>query len=256
VKQGYDLFGFSSFHQRVAPFSGARLSFYLGIFSEAGQGLDYLFYGTDVLKSSSGYKIKVAESTQIIAAFGQGPLVLPLLATSINGPPYHGFNQIVEGHWHGALDYLIIGSGEQPIFAPWSGIAIPGPDGTWGNCNQVTIFNTRKDGLADIDMGVSLGHLTRVVVKPNQQVYKGDIIGYIDPNLYVSTTIRIACTTLPHLEIGVWGYVDKITYNDQGKLVSDGEHGWIDIEQLFSVKGNNNHPPLFINLDQFHEYKP
>lgn len=219
-------------------------------------GLNFLFSGTEVLAPSQGFKVNINSDSTIFIALGQGPLVLPILATSIGESHYNGFDQMVEGHWHGALDYEIIGSEEQPIFAPWTGVAIPGPDGTWGDCNQVTIFNIKKDGLKGFDLGVALGHLTKIVVKPNQEVRKGDVIGYIDPSIYIGSKKWIACTSLPHLEIGVWGYIEGLTYNDKGELITNKENGWVDLKQLFCVKGSNNPPPLFTDAIQENKYKP
>lgn len=212
--------------------------------------LDFLFVEKDIIDPTIGVLLRINNNLSFNASFGQGPLVLPIVGSSIIMPPYNGFNEMLsEGFWHGAYDYEVIGDSEQPVFAPWSGVAVPAPDGTFGDCNQVTIFNDKKGALKRMDFGIALGHLTRVVVDPNQFVEKGDIIGYIDPSIYIGAKEWIACTSLPHLEIGVWGNLKDFTYLE-GELITDSEYGWVDPSQLFSKKGTDNPPPLFINLIQ------
>ena len=213
-------------------------------------GLDFLFVGKDVVDPKIGASIKISNNLSFNASFGQGPLVLPIARSSIIMPPYNGFNEMLsEGFWHGAYDYKVIGNSEQPVFAPWSGIAVPAPDGTFGDCNQVTIFNDKKGALKSMDFGIALGHLTRIVIKPNQHLEKGDIIGYIDPSIYSGAKESIACTDTPHLEIGVWGNLKNFTYS-AGELITGPEYGWVDPSQLFSKKGIENPPPLYNDLEQ------
>ena len=152
---------------------------------------------------------------------------------------------------HPGLDIEIQGDRPQPIYAPIAGQANPGPDGTWGECNHVTI--SFQD--AGLNVGVGLGHLTEVVVEPGTQVQRGDLIGYIDPTLYYPGFV--ACTSHPHIHMNIWGNVPGETWpqdeiNSEWTILPDGEWGWLNPEEYLPM--TENRIPMFKTIEEAENY--
>lgn len=219
------------------------------------ENLDYVFSNREVFKAKSGFPIVIEGDSSISIALGQGFIPIPIAAESFRGILY-GFGDLhyLNGKQvpHAGLDIAIKGNSPQPIFAPISGEARPNPDGTWGDCNHVTIWYNQLD----FDIGIGMGHLTKVVVKPNALVQKGEIIGYIDPTLYHSSKM-IACTSDPHIHMNIWGNIPGETWphEDSGlpwQVLPASKWGWLNPEKYLPMLGKP--VPMFDTIDQANLY--
>lgn len=196
--------------------------------------LDFMFIGTDVVDPKKGINVNVHGDTNLDVALGQGFLPLPIAIESF-GRVTHPFGEryydgsINDYRNHLGFDILIIGEGPQPVYSPLDGFLQPDPNGGWGECNLVNISYNRFD----YNFVLGIGHLTEIIVEPGEQIKKGDIIGYVNPNLYPGW---VACTTEPHIEMSIWGSIDGVTWNNvEGKmeLLPIGGTGWINPAKFF-----------------------
>jgi hypothetical protein len=218
--------------------------------------LNYLFYGTKVLSPSSGISVAVDGDIAINTALGQGYLSIPLLATSYGGTTsnFETPNSRVEGGVHFGIDFLVMGKGEQPVFANVSG-KLNYPEvwtKPWGGCGIVQIRYTTLEGREAI---ISPQHIDRIILPPKNGtvITKGQIIGYINPDLYGSNKPPVACTTTAHVHFGVYGDFDgaKDVVNGKWQPVISG-WGYTNPNLLMALK--NSPIPMFIDLEQALQY--
>lgn len=198
----------------------------------------YLFFNQDVFGVSEGLAVDIKQDTTVDIALGQGPLPLPVIASMGYGGIFNGFMTEAAPN-HDGLDLWIDGQDEQPIIANIDGSI----ESISSDCNHVTLLVRKKD----LEFNVGLGHLTRVVVKPGQQVKKGEVIGYIDPSLYNSVnrqpgTITVACTTQPHLHYNVYG--------PSGSR----QDSWHFRDPALFAPDRGNPIPLFNTAEEFESY--
>lgn len=221
------------------------------------EGLNYLFADREVFNPQKGLLIQIEGDTLVTVALGQGPFPISIAEESFGGI-FLGFGELHDLYGNGnlvhhqGLDIRIRRDGPQPIYAPITGQARPGPDGTWGECNHVTIWYTQLG----LNVGVGMGHLTEVVVTPNAFVRKGDLIGYIDPSLYYPAG-SVACTSLPHIHMNIWGSVPGETWPpvESGlpwEVLPAGEWGWLNPEKYLPMIGNPI--PMFASIDEAEAY--
>jgi hypothetical protein len=160
----------------------------------------FLFSTNSVGNPRDGITVHVGGDAICNVALGQGPLPLPMKQGQ-------GFGGV--GTWfksataptHEGLDLRVEGHGDQPVFANISGVV----QSVYADCNHVTLEVRRSD--IGFNANVGMGHLTSVVVTAGQKVEKGDIIGYINPDLYDGTNV-IACTDNPHVHYNAYMPID------------------------------------------------
>jgi murein DD-endopeptidase MepM/ murein hydrolase activator NlpD len=221
------------------------------------ENLDFLFANKDVLNPSDGLLIKLRDNLSVAVPLGQGPFTIPIVEESLDRISY-GFGDLQDPDGnsnlipHEGLDIEIRGEGPQPIYAPITGQAQPTPDGTWGECNHVTIW-FKKLGL---DVGIGIGHLTEVVIQPNDFVEKGDLIGYIDPSLY--SPGWVSCTSHPHIHMNIWGSVPGETWPREGsglpwQVLPASEWGWLNPENYLPMTGKPL--PIFSSVEEAENYQ-
>ena len=221
--------------------------------------LDFIFFEKEVVGQKFGMDLDIEEDTQISIPLSQGPITIPIINDSF-GEFSLGFGDFTminhEKKHHTGIDIEIIGEGPQPIFAPVSGILKPVPpneDPPWGECNHVTIDYS---GPSD-DFMLGIGHLTEVIVNPDVPIEKGDIIGYIDPTLYPAPG-WIACTSHPHIHLGLWGNVPGKSWPRESSSdfpwepLPPNEWGWLDPELYLPLNGLPL--PMFISQEEANIY--
>jgi hypothetical protein len=87
-------------------------------------------------------------------------------------------------------------------------------------------------------------------------VTKGDIIGYIDPALYIGGGF-ISCTSEPHVHMNIWGDIPGIRWphEDSGlpwEPLPLGEWGWLNPEDFLPALGNPI--PMFASFTDAEDY--
>lgn len=202
--------------------------------------LDYLFVGTNVLRPLDGLSARIKGDDVIDAPLGQGPLMIPMNASSY-ARTYNGWAVVLEnGEHHKGLDYQIHGSGPQPIYAPVTGkLTIDQPDDPWNPNNTISIGYKLPDGKTAY---VNTSHLTEVDIPPvnNSTIAKGTILGYVNPDLYTGGNM-VSGTSVPHIHLSAWTNMPGHAYNDNNgpwQLVPTGEWGWTD-PSIFFACGEN-----------------
>lgn len=216
-------------------------------------GLDYLFADKEVFDArGEGITIDVQGDAAVIVALGQGPLPFPIAGNSFGGViagfgeyRYDGDREVY--YYHDGVDPAVVGNGPQPIYANISGVV----ESVGGECNGVTILRRARGQ----QFNVGMGHLTSIIVKPGDRVTKGDIIGFINPDLYDGSNV-IACTTIPHIHYNVWGNAPGQTWevvDGTWQTLSAGQWGWLDPTELAPLRRSPR--PMFHTFEEAEQYR-
>jgi len=215
-------------------------------------GLDYLFMNREVINSKNKLSYEVGSDMNLKISLGEGPFTIPILNSSFKGISYV-FGQFYENRYHGGLDIEIQGNGPQPIYAPVNGM-VNSDGGSFGECNHVTI--KYEDPFYNTAIYIGMGHLSEIEVKPYDEVKKGDLIGYINPDIY--NPGDFACTSHPHIHMNIWASIPGLTWSGEGQdggrweILPAGEWGVLDPE-LFLAKIKSP-TPLFTDEESVAEF--